>query len=263
MKKLSANEMVMIAVAFGGAFFVFGDKLVMKLDSWKHAIRDSVEEQMPLEVEIERARRRTAELVTVILKQREVVVRQSIDVDNLRTEIAKAEKNQAEQKKELLALRASLSTSETQYTSSRLVDGALAGKHEQLESAFEHYQMADATLDARREVLRIRVQTLFDAQKQLHAVEESRKQLQLQVENLVARLELVRAKSGTGSSVVDKESMAQSASQLRRLDDRLKFMEGMLDEDRTIDTSTFLTSGGMKADIGSEVDQYFGIQATE
>ena len=123
--------------------------------------------------------------------------------------------------------------------------------------------MADATLDARREVLRIRVQTLFDAQKQLHAVEESRKQLQLQVENLVARLELVRAKSGTGTSVVDKESMAQSASQLQRLDNRLKFMEGMLDEDRTIDTSTFLTSGGMKADIGSEVDQYFGIQATE
>lgn len=259
MKKLSTNEMILIAVAFGGAFFIFGDKLVMKLESWKHVLRDNMEEQMPLEVEIERARRRTAELVTVILKQREIVVRQSIDADNLRTEIAKAEKKQGEQKKELLALRASLSRSETQYTSDPGIDGAPLGKQQQLEAAFENYQMADATLDARREVLRIRVQTLFDAQKQLHAVEKSRKQLQLQVENLVARLELVRAKSGTGTSVVDKESMAQSASQLERLDNRLKFMEGMLDEDRTIDTTTFLTSGGIKANIGSEVDQYFGI----
>ena len=264
MKKLSTNECVMISVAIGGLLFVFGDKLMIKLDSWKHAIRDSVEEQMPLEVEIERARRRTAELMTVSLKQREIVVRQSIDADNLRNEITKAEKKQAEQKKELLALRMQLAGSEATYTGNPGEDVVPSStKRLTLEAAFENYQMADATLDARREVLRIRSQTLLDAQKELRTVEETRKQLQLQVENLVARLELVRAKSGTGGSAVDKESLAQSAFQLRRLDDRLKFMEGMLDEDPTIDISMFLTSDGLKADVGVEIDQYFGIKASE
>ena len=264
MKKLSTNECVMISVAIGGLLFVFGDKLMIKLDSWKHAIRDSVEEQMPLEVEIERARRRTAELMTVSLKQREIVVRQSIDADNLRNEITKAEKKQAEQKKELLALRMQLAGSEATYTGNPGEDVVPSStKRLTLEAAFENYQMADATLDARREVLRIRSQTLLDAQKELRTVEETRKQLQLQVENLVARLELLRAKSGTGGSTVDKESLAQSAFQLRRLDDRLKFMEGMLDEDPTIDISMFLTSDGLKADVGVEIDQYFGIKASE
>lgn len=263
MKKLSANEFVLVVVAFGGAFFLFGDKLLMKLDSWKQVIRDNVEEQMPLDVEIERARRRTAELATMILRQREIVVRQSIDAENLRNEILKAEKKQSDQKKDLLTLRASLSSPAQEYVTASDTEVETSDKQRQLEAAFENYKMADATLDARREVLRLRSQTLLEAQQQLHAVEESRKQLQLQVENLVARLELVKAKSGDSNSAVDKESLAQSSSQLRRLDDRLKFMEGMLDEDRAIDTSRFFTSAGIRADIGSEVDQYFGVSTIE
>lgn len=255
MHSYSRTDMIAVSVALLGVAFLFRDEVADQLDRWTHDVRDRVEERVPLDFEIERARRRTEDLAARIVKQREVVVRQSIDVANLKQEIIDQEQRLAAEKGSLLSRRQSLRASDVVVPIPSIRQEEAA----QLETAFENYCMAEATLDARLEVLKIRTESLVNAQKSLRDMESQRHQLQLHVENLGARLELVRTRSETADELPSDTGLDDCRSQLQRLDSRLRFMEGMLDADRSWDPSVVMALDTSEPDIADRIDSYFGI----
>ncbi|MEN6407939.1 MAG: hypothetical protein ABFC77_15905 [Thermoguttaceae bacterium] len=161
-------------------------------------VTDAVQEAVPIEFQIDRARDMIDDLVPEVRKNMHLIAKEEVEVQQLDRQIAEGQLRLAREKKQLLQLKTDAASGRTsfEYAGRRYT---LDEVRADLAARFERYKTAETTAASWREVRDARQKSLAAAQQKLESMLASKRQLQVDVENLEARLQTISAaKAGSG-----------------------------------------------------------------
>lgn len=248
------RERVAIVGVCSALLFVFGGDAWRAVVRGRDNLRDSVRENMPLEAEINRAKQLAASLVPDLRRNHEVIVREQVEVEELRADIRKSRTELKQQRDQLFERRAKLSSANSS-TESQKSESTI--RHE-LRERFSVYQSLEATVAAKEQTLQYREESLAKAQSAQREMFGKKQELEAQVVQFAARLKAIERNGVESHIVVDRDKVANCEELLRYLRKRLTIAE-RVSEFPEVDVTEVRPTGRDVQDerIESEIDSHF------
>ena len=250
-KKAIVGSMALLLL---GAFF-FGRDLLSYATTSACWVRDSVTEQVPIEFEIERARKMVRDLVPDIRKNMRVITREEVEVERLEKQIEQAEQRLASEKANILRLKTDLQSGDQvfhyasrQYTRDQV--------KRDLSQRFDRFKTHEATLASLYEIRDARRRSLEAARQKLEGMLAAKRQLEVEVENLEAKLKMLEAAQTTSDYVFDDSRLSRVKSLIGDLHKKLEVAQKMVDAEGHFMGEIPLTDP-VPEDIVDEVTGYF------
>jgi hypothetical protein len=204
LKKILFGSVLTIAV--GG--LLLGTSAYSYLKTGVHTLRDSVKDQIPIEVEIKRARELISE-VEVAKLQREVSAK--------RTSVTKS-------KDAILKLKDDLQSG-LRYVTYKGKQYSAEEVRQDLSDRFKHHQTLEATSEKLVKILDARERNLVAARRKLDEMLAAKRELEVQVENLQARLTMVEVAQAGSKFAVDDGAIGQVRQALDEIATRIDVAE--------------------------------------
>src|SRR5690606_7026193 len=135
--------------------FVFGRDIGSYMRTGASSVRQAVKAEVPLEFEVERARKMVEDLVPDIRNCMHIVAEQQVDIEYVDEHVAEPEAQLAKQKDAILALRSDLTTGDERFVYASHTYTADEVKRD-LAQRFERYKGAEETLKRDRQILQAR-----------------------------------------------------------------------------------------------------------
>ncbi len=185
---------------------------------------DAVEEAVPVEFQVDRARRMIEDLVPEVRKNMHLIAKEEIEVERLDEQVADTQSRLEKEKEQLLRLKADLATAKEQLTYAGR-SYTVAEVRTDLAGRFDRYKTGEATLKSLRELRSARQKSLVAARDKLEGMLASRRQLQVEVENLEARLQMLAATKATSNYQFDDSELGRVKQLVASLRGRLQVAE--------------------------------------
>lgn len=247
------------AVALALGTFVFGRDVVSYLRTGFHSVRAAVKSEVPIEFEIQRARTMVDQLVPDIRQCMHVIAEQQVDIEHLGATLAKKEADLAKQREAILTLRADLGSGKGQF----VYAGRKYRPHDvkrDLAARFERFKAAEEVLAADRKILSARELTLKANQQKLDGMLQAKKELEVKLEQLQARLQTVRAAETVSTLAIDDSNLSHARALIAELNKQLDIKEKILDSEGKLTgliPVEATESPVVPNDIDQQIDAYF------
>lgn len=240
---------------------IFGTDAYSYLTTSAKRFRTEVKANVPLEFEIERARNMVAELVPDIQKNMHIIAQEEVEIDDLRTQIARSEKNLNVEKQKLLTLCSDIGNSQGKFHYSNRVAKPGEVKTE-VARRFERFQTAEATLKAKKSMLEARERSLNAAREKLDGMFSCKRDLEVEVQNLEARLKMLQAAQTTSQFNFDDSQLSRCKKTMQELKKRLDVAERVLEQDGKLIDGLGEEAPEVSEDVVEQVHRYFGVSET-
>lgn len=249
-----------VGVALVGTF-LFGRDVASYVGTSAGWIKDSVKGSVPVEFEIERARRMVHDLVPDIRKNMHLIAREEVEVDRLSDQIAQTASQQDQDKENLVRLKSDLSTDAPTF---HYAGRSYTRDQVKLDLAnrFERYKTRDLTLESLREMYDARQRSLDAARQKLEGMLASKRQLEVEVQNLEARLKMVEAAQTTSEHSFDDSQLSRAKELITDLRSRLDVAERLVGSEGFFQGEIPLNEP-VADDIVDQVTQYLDGDAGE
>lgn len=218
-----------------------------------HAVKQSV----PLEIELERARDAVGDLLPDIRQNMHVIAEEEVEVAHLRESITEANQSLAEQREKIVALRRDLGGGDDEFHYA----GRSYDRHEvkaDLARRFERFRNAEDIVASKEKILAAREKSLQANRDKLEGMIAARRDLEVQVENLEARLRMVQAAQASSSVNFDDSQLARAKSVIGDLRKRLDVAQRMLDAEGRFTDLIPLDEAAVPEDLLEQIDEHFG-----
>lgn len=237
---------------------VFGRDVVSYVKTFGSSARDAIKAEVPIEFEIQRARDMVANLVPDIRQCMHVIAEEEVNVEHLSKEIARAENDLGKQKDEILALRRHVDSGRQVYQTSSRSYSCNEVKRD-LSSRFDRYKTAETTIASKRQILQAREQSVIAAREKLEGMLNEKRNMEVQLENLDARLKTVQAAQTASSVQLDDSQLARAKKLIGELNKQLDVAQKMLDADgKFTGLIPVETASQVPEDLSNQIDEYFG-----
>ena len=245
-------------LAFGT--FVFGRDVFSYAKTWGASVRDAVKSQVPLGNEVTRARDMVEDLVPDIEECIEAIARQQVDIEYLTREIGDKEYGLAEKKDAILVLRSHLASGDSKFVVARRSFSNDKVKLD-LSYRFERYKVAEDSLMRNRQILAARQKSLMANEEKLDTMIASKKDLEVNVEQLEARLKTIQAAETASMINFDDSQLSRAKTLILELNKKLDVKDKLLATEGK--ASGYLIPFESKLEvpdenITQEIDAYFG-----
>ncbi len=247
--------LVGVGIAVGLAAIFFGRDAVSYVRTSLGYVNVAVQEMVPMEFQIQRARDMIEDLVPEIRKNMQLIAREEVEVERLEKQIAETEARLAKEKKGLVTLSADLQTGRERFV--------YAGRNYSAEQVrtdlarrFERYKTGEATLASLQEMCAARRQSVEAAREKLEGMLAARRQLQVEVENLEAQLKMVQAAQTASEYSFDDSKLARAKQLVADLQARLEVAARLVDAEGHFHDQIPLDDPA-PADIVQQVTEYF------
>lgn len=249
-------------VILGGAaatllsLFFFGRDAASYVGTSVGWVKDSVKNSVPVEFEIERARRMVKDLVPDIRKNMHLIAKEEVEVERLEKQINENEGRLNKDKNEILRLKADLSSGGQdvfQYCGRRYTADQVKTD---LSNRFERFKTNEATLASLREMQGARRRSLEAARQKLEGMLAAKRQLEVDVEHLEARLKMVEAAQTTSDYNFDDSQLSRAKELVTDLRTRLQVAERLVSAETSFHDEIPLNVTA-PANIVDEVTEYF------
>lgn len=237
------------------AVLLLGPGVVSYMRTSAGYVRDAVHESIPIEFQIDRARGMIKDLIPEVRKNMHVIAKEEVEVQRLEEQIAATRARLEKEKNELMRLKADLATNQASYRYAER-DYTADEVRADLARRFERYKTGEATLGSLEQIRDARQRSLRAARDKLEGMLASKRQLEVEVENLEARVQMLAAARTTSEFQFDDSRLGQVkelVSNLRtRLDvaDQLLAAETQFHDEIPLDKAT-------PEDIVEQVTEYF------
>ena len=244
-----------------GAVAVLLSAFLFGRDAWSYVstsagwVKDSVKSSVPMEFEIERARTMIKNLVPDIQKNMHVIAKEEVEVERLAKQIAQQEERLTADRSGILRLKSDLASERDRYEYAGRVYTVSQVKQD-LGNRFERYKTADATLGSLRDIHTARQKSLDAARQKLEGMLAAKRQLEVDVENLEAKLKMVEAAQTTSEFTFDDSRLSRCKELIGELRTRLDVAAKMVDAKDSFQSEIPLTEP-VSDDIVDEVTEYF------
>ena len=248
------------ALTLGLGALVFGTDLPTFAKTAFSETRTGLRDAVPVAFEIKAARQKLTELDPAVGAAKRVVAEQGIAVERLEAEVAARTAALDTQVKEMAFLRNNLGAGELHYAGHRITE---ADMKRDLSARLTTYETAKSTLGHREQLLDARRRTLAANERKLGAMLTACEQLEVQIEELEAKHQMVQARETMAGVEIDDSALADTRALLARIDDELAVRERLLDEDGrswngAVPVSDIVKEGAAAEDAAGRFDALFG-----
>ncbi|WP_339911346.1 hypothetical protein [Symmachiella dynata] len=243
------------ALALVGTF-VFGRDAASYVKTSATMVKDSIRSEVPPELEIERARDLVNNLLPDIRSTMRQIAEAEVDVEHRTAQIMRDEDELARQKQEMLALKSYVQNGEeVRYVGRTYSEAEMK---QDLARRFERFQLAEQTLESHRKILKAREQVVVAARSKLENMMASKRDLQVKIENLDARLQALQAAEAASDCNIDDSRLSRAKQLIADLNKQLDVKGKMLDAEERLTPMIPVHTGPMvPEDLNEQIDQYF------
>ena len=241
------------------SLFFFGRDAVSYVRTSFGWMRDSVRGSVPVEFEIERARRMIRDLEPEVRKNVHAIAKEQVEVEKLQKQIADTETRLAREKEEMLKLHADAKSGKENFTYGGRTYTA-AQVRSDLAARFARFTTTEATLGSWKDTLQARQRSLEAAQKKLKGTLDARRQLLVEVENLQARLQMVAAAQTTSNYSFDDSHLSRVKELVGDLRTRLDVEERLVNADGYYATEIPVSEPSVE-NVLDQISQHFAAAA--
>jgi len=220
-------------------------------------VQDSVQDQVPVEFQIERARKLIDDLEPEVRRNKQLIVREEVALERLSGQVAHLDQRQSRDKANLLTMQAAVQRGDAEIE--------LAGHRyapdqvkRDMVSRLERYKTNDETLFNLRRVLNARQGSLQHARLELEKMLASRNQLQAEVQKLEARQQMVTVAQTSSEFNLDTSVLARAQELVRDVETRLDVTERLLSADADYAEAIPMDAEPATQDVVDQVADYFG-----
>ncbi|MBI2823056.1 MAG: hypothetical protein HYX69_00030 [Planctomycetia bacterium] len=223
-------------------------------------VTDSVRSSVPLDFEIDRARRMVKELVPDIRKNMHVIAKEEVEVEQLKKQINHTEARLEKERTELVRLKNDLGSGDKLFHYAGR-DYTQVQVKTDLANRFERYKTTDATLASLKDIHQAREHSLAAAREKLEGMLVAKRKLEVEVENLEARLKMVEAAQTTSDYAFDDSRLSRVKELITDLRTRLDVAERLTSTEGAFHGEIPLSesAGG---NIVEEVNEYLHLDDT-
>jgi phage shock protein A len=263
---VSEEEWVMIkkVILIGGgvalvAVLLFGGAAVSYVRTSANYVQDAVQDSIPVEFQIERARGMIQDLVPEIRNNMHVIAKEEVEVKRLEEQIALSQDRLDSDKNDIMRLKTDLSDNKDVYQ--------YAGRsytptevRTDLANRFERYKTGEATLDSLQQICEARKRSLVAARQKLEGMLASKRQLEVEVENLEARVQMLAAAKATSEFQFDDSRLGKVKQLVSDLKTRLDVADQLLSAETRFQGEIPLDQATPE-NIVDQVTEYFSEEA--
>jgi chromosome segregation ATPase len=252
-----------IFVGVGGAIlcalFVGRDAVSYVRTSFGY-LKQSAQEAVPIEFQIERARGLIKDLVPEVRKNMHVIAKEEVEVQRLEEQIADTEARLTKEREQILKLKTDLADAKEQYHYASRTYTAAEVKTD-LANRFERFKTADATLGSLKEIHTAREKSLQAARQKLEGMLAAKRQLQVEIENLEARSQMIAAAQTTSNYQFDDSRLGHVKELIANLKTRMEVAEKLVNAEVNFHDEIPLDKPDSE-NIVDQVTEYFAPPAT-
>lgn len=227
-----------------------------------NAASQTVKDSVPIEWEIKRARDMIKDLKPEIAKNLQVIAREEVGVQRLAEDIQSKETQLAKSRSDILRLKNDLEKT----SSVRFVYHGRTYSEEQvrddLANRFKQFQVYEATTEKLTQVLAAREKNLDAAHRKLDEMLSAKRELEVEVENLQARLTMVEVAQTSSHVTIDDSLLSSTRQQLDNIRTRIDVAEKMAASETILEGAIQLDEP-TSPELLDEIANYFGDEDAE
>lgn len=248
--------MICGALGAAGLAAAFGTAGVSYVRTGWHAASDTVRQNVPIEWEIKRARQMIEDLKPEIANNMQLVAREEVGVTRLAEEVNTKQQLIAKSKQDIMRLKGDLESGSVRFVYAGR-DYSKDQVRDDLANRFKQFQVHEKTANKLNQVLAAREKNLDAARRKLDEMLSAKRQLEVEVENLQARLTMVQVAQTANPVSIDDSHLSGTRQLLddirTRIDvaERLAGSEGVLEGTIPLDEEP-------SNDLLTEIADYFG-----
>jgi peptidoglycan hydrolase CwlO-like protein len=242
---------------------VFGKDVFSYATTSASSLRSAVRSEVPLEFEITRARGIVEKLMPDIRNCMHVTAEQQVDIEHLTADIARKDAEIGRQKGQILALRSDLAGGDETfvYASRKYTSNEVK---RDLAMRFERFKAAQENLARDKQILIAREKALRANQKKLDDMFVAKQNLEVQLEQLDAKLKTIQAAETVSELEIDDSQLSQAKMLIKELNRELDVRQRTLDnEGKFTGLIPVDAAEVVPTNIGEQIDDYFGPTETE
>lgn len=252
------KKAILVATGLGVTTLVlFGRDAASYVSTTYHKLTSSVQESVPVEFQIDRARQMVKDLEPEIRNSMHVIAKEEVALEQLNHQIdanqAKADKD----KGDILRLQADLGANKNTYRYASRSYTSSEVKQD-LARRFSRFKVADDTLGSMKQMRDAREKNLDAAQQKLAAMINARHKLDVDIQNLEAKRKLVEVAQASSEYVFDDSQLARCKELISDIRTRLDVAAKLANADVTVETEIPLDEVA-PADITDQVTEYFNL----
>ncbi|MCG8448191.1 MAG: hypothetical protein MI725_01250 [Pirellulales bacterium] len=236
---------------------LLGSNLMSYVSTSYERAAQSVEDSVPLEFQIDRARKMVRDLEPEIRRSMHVIAKEEVEVEQLNKRIETFEGKADKDKSEIMRLQSDLQTGKSvfryaghQYTADEV--------KQDLARRFARFKTSDATMGSLRDMRAARQRNLDAARQKLAAMMSAQRQMLVEVENLEAKLKLVEVAQASSDLQLDDSQLARAKSLMNDIRAKLDVAGKLANADTNFHDEIPL-EGPAPEDITDQVAEYFRI----
>ena len=222
-------------------------------------VRNAVKAEVPIEFEIARARSLVDQLVPDIRQCMHVIAEQQVDVEQLRSTLTQKTAELDKQRETILTLRTDLGSGRSTFTYASHSYSSNDVKRD-LSTRFDRFKAAEEILTADRKILSAREQTLGANSEKLDGMMQAKKDLEVKLEQLQARVQTMKAAETVSKLAIDDSNLSHARQLITELNKQLDVKQRMLDVEGKfvgliqVDKPTATAT----PNVEEQIDAYFG-----
>ncbi len=254
---IKRSLLIVAGVILLGAF-VCGTGLFSYLAVSADRIHHSIKSNVPVEFEIQRARKMITNLTPEIRRNMELIAREEVDVERLAKRIKDSEKRLTNDRDNIMQMKADLDAGGStfryaghSYTSTQVKTD--------LANRFERFKTNDTTLDKLHKVLYAREKSLEAARAKLDGMLAARRQLEVDVENLEARLKMVEVAQTTSDFNFDDSRLSRTKNLITDIQTRIEVAEKLVNADSNFHYEIPMDAPAQEQNVTEKITEYFGM----
>src|SRR4051812_8137675 len=254
------KKAILLALGVGITTSVlFGRNAASYVSTTYHRLTSSVEEAVPVDFQIDRAKQMVRDLDPEIRRSMHVIAKEEVALEQLNQQIGGNQDQAEKNKKDILRLQADLSQNKVEYRYAGVSWKCDEVKHE-LSNRFNRFKVADDTLASMKQMRDAREKNLDAARQKLSAMINAKRKLEVDVQNLEAKRKLVEVAQASSDYVFDDSQLARAKDLINDIRIRLDVAAKLANADVNVQTEIPLNETA-PADITDQVTQCFKLDA--
>lgn len=241
---------------------VFGRSAMSYVKTGVGMARDTVRNSVSVEFDLKRARDEIKSLEPEIRKNIERIANEEAQIGKLDRKVTRADEDLAQMKSEILRLTNDLETNSSNYFVYTKDDGgelSFTREHvkRELKARFSAYQSKDQEKSHYADILEARKETLMAAQEKLVAMRDAKSSLEVDVERLEAKLEMVKVAKAKSEFKFDDSKLSRVRKLIEDIDTRIEVESKLADSSNQYPLRIPLGEETGSVDITEKVHDYF------
>jgi hypothetical protein len=243
-----------LVVGIGG--LALGTSAISYVRTGYRSIQETIKEQIPLDVEIKRAKDMLVDLKPEITGNLKMIAKQEIEVASLQREVEAKKGALAKSKQAILRLKDDASSG-VRHVSYGGKSYDMDQVRKELSDRFKNYQTQEATCDKLEKILVAREKGLEGARRKLDEMLATKRQLEVDVENLQARLVMVEVAKTSNQFSVNDSQVSTVRQAVSEISTRIDVEERMIDMPELM-VGIPVADDEAPADLIDQITSYFG-----